>query len=161
MFWECYHMHKQQLPDHSSFLHGVSLITVPNYIYCIKVNFERKLSWIGRNYDFCGENGVARLLACAAHPQILWRKLSQIRSHKTSKLAKIFSLESFVLKTKIRTKLHTHKPKHSNRTADNSESHQLYWACGEHKPQLALALHHLLNILSWVNAVYGLTFIDN
>ena len=159
MFWECYHMHKQQLPDHSSFLHGVSLITVPNYIYFITVNFEREnfrelvenmrkwgCSLVLHAPKFCGENFHKYVVT---KPQNWW-KFSP---------SKVFCY--MVLKTKIRTKLHIHKPKHSSRTTDNSESQQLYWACQEHKPQLALALQDLLNILSWVNAVYSLTFIDN
>ena len=68
--------------------------------YRIVGNFqERKLLRIGENYNFRWEN-FRGLLAFAApkvpHTQILRRK-TFMNSHKTTKFAKVFSLESFPL----------------------------------------------------------------
>ena len=63
-------------------------------------NFQgRKLSRIGEKYDFRGEN-FHRLLACAVpkdatHPNFMEKTFAN--SHKTTKFAKVFSLESFLL----------------------------------------------------------------
>ena len=63
-------------------------------------NFRgRKLSQIGKKYDFCGEN-FHRLLACAVLKDPTPPKFhgeNFMNSHKTAKFAKVFSLKSFPL----------------------------------------------------------------
>ena len=77
--------------EHTHTAHGwIKLINLATphlaCIYCIAGNFQgRKLSRIGKNYNFRREN-FHRLLACAApkdaHPQISQRKLSQTATNR-------------------------------------------------------------------------------
>ena len=77
--------------------------------YCRAGNSRgRKLSRIGKKYDFRGENfrGLLPFAVPWMHcPQILRRKLftnsHKTKSHKTAKFTKVFSLESFPLYSNI------------------------------------------------------------
>ena len=68
--------------------------------YCISGNFQgRKLSWMGRKYNFCRENFRGMLAGATAKryhtPNFVEKTFA--KSYKTFKFAKVFSLESFPL----------------------------------------------------------------